>query len=196
VAAYFAVADCWDRNGAVWLFQRKDIEIRMTMYGYVDVDSANNESLFAQSSPPQVLVVEGRTLSDRMIAQQGLFTVCRDDNCDHDAAVEATWEGESEENNPRGGRHCWEASRLDGCRTWMKLVIPRRLKKEFLWKLKGMNISADSLFPGIDGVGRSIAELVRMHVSIYDGIMTKSFSSMLSAFGTVQGTEGGQTEGP
>ncbi|MFZ8366156.1 hypothetical protein ACO1LR_13290, partial [Staphylococcus aureus] len=39
-----------------------------------------------------------------------------------------------------------------------KLVIPKSLKLEFLARLKSMNITAESLFPGLDGFGKSIRE--------------------------------------
>jgi hypothetical protein len=39
-----------------------------------------------------------------------------------------------------------------------KFIIPSSLKLEFLARLKMMNISASSLFPGMDGLGRSIKE--------------------------------------
>jgi len=44
---------------------------------------------------------------------------------------------------------------------WQKLVVPEALKPEFLRRLRTMNITARTLFPGL-GVGRSIGELVRL----------------------------------
>ena len=43
-----------------------------------------------------------------------------------------------------------------------KWVIPAGLKLEFLRKLRAMNSAAHSLFPGIDGFGRSLAEVARL----------------------------------
>jgi anti-anti-sigma regulatory factor len=43
-----------------------------------------------------------------------------------------------------------------------ELTWPARLKLSFLAKLRGMNIAANSLFPGIDGIGRSVTELVML----------------------------------
>ncbi len=43
-----------------------------------------------------------------------------------------------------------------------KLIIPNQLKPDFLRHLRRLNITARSLFPGIDGFGRSVSELVRI----------------------------------
>ena len=42
-----------------------------------------------------------------------------------------------------------------------KFVIPSPRKNDFLKKLRNMNITANSLFPGIDGLGRSVGELIQ-----------------------------------
>jgi hypothetical protein len=81
--------------------------------------------------------------SDRMIAQQGMFVVCRSPLADHAPIIE-----EALAPLQRGAR--------------VKLIIPTGLKLEFLHRLRYMNITADSLFPGIDGIGRSVAEFYRL----------------------------------
>jgi hypothetical protein len=47
----------------------------------------------------------------------------------------------------------------------IKFVIPGNKKDEFLHHLHAMNITAQSLFPGLDGLGASIGELSRMKAS-------------------------------
>jgi hypothetical protein len=42
------------------------------------------------------------------------------------------------------------------------MVIPAKLKPEFRRRLWHLNVSAQTLFPGIDGLGRSITELVQL----------------------------------
>jgi hypothetical protein len=39
-----------------------------------------------------------------------------------------------------------------------KLLIPSSLKRECLMKLRVMNISAQTLFPGVDGLGKKVKE--------------------------------------
>jgi hypothetical protein len=43
-----------------------------------------------------------------------------------------------------------------------ELIIPLTLKQDFLHRLRVMNITASSLYPGIDGAGASIAEYIRL----------------------------------
>ncbi len=46
------------------------------------------------------------------------------------------------------------------CERFFVMSIPPGLKAEFLRKLRDLNVTAASLFPGVDGLGRSIGELV------------------------------------
>ena len=43
-----------------------------------------------------------------------------------------------------------------------KIVIPHKIKPDFLAELRRMNITAAALFPGVDGLGRSIADLTSL----------------------------------
>jgi hypothetical protein len=43
---------------------------------------------------------------------------------------------------------------------FMKIVIPASQKAMFLRQLLRMNVSASSLFPGLDGLARSINEVI------------------------------------
>jgi hypothetical protein len=43
-----------------------------------------------------------------------------------------------------------------------KIVIPHKEKPRFLAELRRMNITAAALVPGVDGLGRSIAELTSL----------------------------------
>ena len=45
---------------------------------------------------------------------------------------------------------------------FQKYTFPPDQKSFMLHELSQMNITAASLFPGVDGLGRSIAELVRL----------------------------------
>ena len=86
-----------------------------------------------------------------MIAQQGLFTVCRNIMGDHGEMIDETF------------------TRTDGAydAAYTQIVIPKAKKPEILRKLELFNITSSSLFPGIDGLGRSIGELVMMESCYY-----------------------------
>jgi len=45
---------------------------------------------------------------------------------------------------------------------FQKWVIHSSLKLQFLRNLRMMNIAAHTLFPGIDGIGRSVAEMATL----------------------------------
>ena len=81
--------------------------------------------------------------TDRMAAQQLLFTLSPRILADHGQLIARTLDRAAE-------------------RAWQKLVVPAALKAEFMRRLRTMNITARTLFPGLDGVGRSIGELVTL----------------------------------
>jgi hypothetical protein len=145
VAAYFAVESAWDRAGTIWFihpYTLADAFGRLPLTGRplreVMVDPAAYDGVFAV--PPRT------QQSDRLVAQQGHFTVPVNvlgdqarlllDACDNPVADESDIMG--------------------------KLIVPAHLKPEFLHRLRAMNVTATSLFPGIDGLGRSIAEAARL----------------------------------
>ncbi len=45
-----------------------------------------------------------------------------------------------------------------------KLIIPNNLKNQFLSYLRVLNITASSVFPDFDGLGKSLDEFVRLNV--------------------------------
>ena len=146
-AAYFAVEDRWSVDGAVWGFTILDVEQGMDkLYGAAPIsDPRRLPTLFQdQASPPHVQMIARGLNTDRMIAQRGKFTVCRQPLHDHARPIEAAL-----------------ATAPTKC---VKIIIPHSRKQEFLKRLRAMNITANALFPGIDGVGRSVSELVRMHM--------------------------------
>lgn len=151
VAAYFAVMENWDTDGAIWIYHPHTINARMTeLYGgsiqnvtYTKLD----ELLRQPTSPPQLFHFETRTKSDRMVAQQGATTVCGQILFDHAVSIAGAV--------PKDPKIF----------VFHKMIIPRTEKPRFLRHLRSMNITASSLFPGIDGLGRSINELVNLEVS-------------------------------
>jgi hypothetical protein len=48
-----------------------------------------------------------------------------------------------------------------GHATLLKLRIPAGRKGPMMKRLRGMNVTASSLFPGLDGIGRYLDERVR-----------------------------------
>jgi FRG domain len=144
-AAYFAVSNHWDRDAALYIVQGRRLgEAMNTRYG-TQVTFRNEE--FVSDHPPQRLLVWTPTRQmDRIVAQQGTFTVSLDVLADHGALVDDIL-----------------APTASGSEiTYRKLIVPAGLKPEFMLHLRYMNIAAHSLFPGADGLGRSIADIIRV----------------------------------
>jgi hypothetical protein len=51
-------------------------------------------------------------------------------------------------------------------RSKKQIVIPAKLKPEFLLQLHRLNVTAIALFPTIDGLGRSMKELATLHAQV------------------------------
>jgi hypothetical protein len=145
VAAYFAVESEPDHDGAVWVVHKRSVENAMaTKYASLD----DPRTPWSVDGTPDVLqfVVPSRE-TDRMTAQQTLFTVSPGILADHGAIIDRVCD--QRQGDPQPILFC-------------KIVIPRQAKRTFLRRLHRMNITASSLFPGIDGLGRSLSELTKI----------------------------------
>ncbi len=81
-----------------------------------------------------VFVIEEIMPTERLEAQQGVFTVATSPLLSQDEYLPCL----------------------------RRLVIRASIKQECLFRLKAMNITATSLFPGLDGLGRGVAEGMRL----------------------------------
>ena len=148
VAAYFAAQPSEDSShGAVWCFcSRKLRHSFEAQHG--DIPSFESDEapkwyvtmLDRLSATRSVLPLAfHQATSDRMVAQQCRFTMGFVLGERHDCIAESV-----------GATHA------------RKLVIEHDSKREFLMRLREMNITASTLFPGVDGLGQSIGELIAM----------------------------------
>jgi len=148
VATYFAVVENWDYDGAVWSFDPCAVmdasvspafdEIRKT------ITSKDTRNLFwGEQKSEYVFPFNSRKHHIRSATQQGGFTLCGTIPRDHGFLIDQSL------GNPGHGYSD-------------KIVIKREHKPGFLRNLMRMNITANALFPGLDGLGKSISELVRL----------------------------------
>ena len=148
VAAYFACAQNLDKMGAIWVLHAYSLEQEMkTRYGFEglpDSDKQTEEFFLEEDAPPAIVTFERGNKTERMVAQQAVFAVCR--------------------NVRVGQREILDAvlSETSAITRFIKLLVPAEMKAAFLRKLRAMNVTASSLFPGIDGLGRSINELIKL----------------------------------
>jgi hypothetical protein len=158
IGTYFAVRDRFDRDGVVWAFDSRELvacdsrpeikEMRSTLD-----KSSENAGVFwkiegNETKPPNSQFIHPFTLKRhhiRSVTQQGAFTVCGRLPASHSEMIDQILTG-------RGSR----------CR--LKFIIDKDAKLELLRQLHQMNISAESLFPGPDGLGEAIKEFVLLEL--------------------------------
>jgi FRG domain len=149
VAAYFAVDSEPSQDGAIWYFHANRLARRMDESGGIPFDSAMKrlpELFGAACDHPTCYLFERKTRIERMVTQQGGFTASLDVLADHADLIERALRNDEKE--------------------WLRtLIIPAQLKPEFLLQLYRLNVNGVALFPGIDGLGRSMKELATLQAN-------------------------------
>jgi FRG domain-containing protein len=145
VAAYFAAEQAWDSDGAVWMVHLPSLSQKMVSQ-YPELEHRTIAEFVNQPNSPMAVLPWVPTIkTDRMIAQQGIFTLGLHALADQEAIVESLHSEQDEV-----------------LKVYGKIIIPKSQKPIFLRKLRALNITANSLFPGLDGLGRSVTELIRL----------------------------------
>lgn len=145
VGAYFAVEGDWDADGALWLIHGHDV-LAHALEAFDPRDTGRLSDSLRPDSPKTTGIFNSHRRSERIVAQQGLFTVCRNILGDqHDLLDEACAKSEGKPDT-----------------SYRKIIIPKALKPTFVLQLRAMNVTAASLFPGADGLGRSMREMARL----------------------------------
>ncbi len=139
VGLYFAIVSQLGSAGALWGVSRR------IPFGETPKTEEEIAKRFFRSDEYRVMFFTANELSDRMTAQQGRFSVADRIYTDHAAA------------NSRAADQ-YKVDYPKDARVFFKITIPADLKPEVLARLRSMNITAAALFPGIDGLGKSIAE--------------------------------------
>ena len=155
VALYYSVEDLSEKNGALFSFDAGHLDWKKTVrLENAGIDCVPHDfqqlrkSMNNKEYEKTIMVVSCPKPTDRMVAQQSSLTVCTELLSDHDVFAD---------NVVFSGVHGGE-----GCSIVKKYIIPSKLKPKFLANLEMMNITANALFPGIDGLGRSIKEMIGM----------------------------------
>lgn len=153
VALYFAVVD--NRiDGAVWLLRSDILQSYLRKHPeQISISESERDEIIASydkfvefgSRANNVVSIYGNEIkTERIIAQHSIFTFSYYLFTDHA--------------NVLGER----LSQEDPF-PLIKIIIPANLKQKIRLKLTKMNISNETLFPGIDGVGRSITEKIELY---------------------------------
>lgn len=130
VALYFSCCEEKNSDGAIWIANFEKI----TNYGNRRLKGRDFANLLTDKDSEEILVFSmAFNTNERIEAQQGRFSVCTNPLSNHETL-------------------------MNECKGIEKVTIPKELKPEILCELHKMNISAKTLFPGIDGLGKSICE--------------------------------------
>lgn len=150
VAAYFAVESLPEKDGAIWLFHSNRLVVRMADMGEPSMEeifSKLEQFFLCENDRSCCHLFERKQKIERMVTQQGGFTVSPDILADLADIIERVLVSNDE-------------------KVWFrKVVIPAELKPEFLLRLHRLNVNAIALFPGIDGLGRSMKELATIQAN-------------------------------
>ena len=146
VAAYFAVTSHLDVDGAIWVLHPASIKEKMIKKFGENQDGIENGDFLGLNLPYNLIFKHREIKTERMIAQQGGYGICQNILGDHEKIIEDALGDERKK------------------LIFDKIIIPKEEKPEFIKKLRMMNITGSSLFPGLDGVGKSISEMVSLGI--------------------------------
>ena len=149
VAAYFAAERHDDRDGAVFVVHGVSA-LAPFRQAYGNGSRISNSELVSSDTKPVLMFWTPGKRSQRLVAQQGTFSLSVDVLGVHDEQISAS---------------CATALIDQPAKLlFEKWLIPAQNKDSFMRGLRAMNITAHSLFPGVDGLGRSVSEFIRLRV--------------------------------
>jgi hypothetical protein len=151
VAAYFAVEQSPHSDGAVFVVA--PAALSQCIETGETIDEQIPYEAFTDPRVPDRVTFAGPALSSsRSAAQQGHFSVCTNILATHDDAIL---------------RSCSAAGvRQPESIIYRKIVIASQLKLVVLQQLRAMNVAPHALFPTVDGLGRSLADLATLKVAL------------------------------
>lgn len=148
--------------------QRHDDSLRQIFSGVI-----GNESALSEHSKG-VFFGEAEWLSERMSVQQGVFLAAHTLQCSFNENFQVAYGMNLEDATDLPlDTLISEMNKADSVMDFdvIKFVFPRELRSELLKDLASSNVSAASLFPGLDGFARSLNTLV--HTAAHEDAMLK-----------------------
>lgn len=154
VAAYFAVNQLPEHDGALFVVAPAAIDQYVKKYS-PHLEQVTDGSLIDPSSPERVVFTWPHIRPQRLVAQQGHFSVNTRILSAHDGPILAA---------------CASiAADRPGDVIHRKIVIAAELKLVILQQLRAMNIAPHALFPSLDGLGKSLSDLARLQAALNSG---------------------------
>lgn len=184
VAAYFAVESNDQSDGLIWVLNDWALGDRMSEIDQYSNDwsgwdesitrptnnwakvasrfNCNWKRFFNKEEAPQIFFFQPARKSPRVVAQQGWLSTPLNLFADYETIIGASYKKHREDPNHHKK---YDAETREYWKYWnSRIVIPKERKPEFLRRLQTMNITANALFPGVGGLGRSIKEFVQTEV--------------------------------
>jgi hypothetical protein len=147
VALYFACVGAQDCDGAVYVVHTGTLNRAMAQEHPTHFSNTDMRSRLDPDAPRLVEILSrAAAWPERMVAQQGIFTLCRN------------VAGDTEDILAR----LIPIAAMPGKENMRKWLIPANMKPSVLRHLRMMNVTAQSLFPGLDGIGRHLDTMVRI----------------------------------
>lgn len=148
VAAYFSAVTDWNMDGSIYLVSGTalvdDMEAKFQPLLKTGKDI---RELLRQSDAPRALMpFYSWRMNEREMAQQGRYTFSTYLLEDQDVSV----------------RRILTASSNSSGTTLLRIILPAAMKSVFLEHLRHLNVTAQALFPGLDGLGRSLTEAAKL----------------------------------
>jgi hypothetical protein len=148
VATYFACSSNSHKDGTIYVLHLHTLDKSVaSKFGEAGSFSpANVDAKVKSAASPHAIHIVGRAtaLLDRMVSQQCCFMSSLNVSTDLEEELSTL-----PSHVPVTGT------------TLGKVRISANLKPAIMHRLRAMNITAASLFPGLDGIGRSLDEIVR-----------------------------------
>lgn len=141
VGLYFAVRDHFEKDANLWWVSCNAANDRRRERFRVD----DSIKIDPTSSRDRLYFVNLVVPAPRAAAQQGYLSFSENVKSNHCSILEAYFSDHL-------------------ARRWFgRIRIPYKLKREFLLRLRSMNIHGRSLFPDLDGLGMAATDLIRSH---------------------------------
>lgn len=153
IAAYFAVSEIHhhESDGVIWYFHVRSInESSKEKYGNTGPDAKPFSDFYQKADPkPDLNAVGMYRQMPRLTNQQSILTISRDVRRPHDEIIQDLIAPLDSPNLLAG-----------------KLIVKAEAKADIHRQLHSANINAATLFPGIDGLGKSVADSVLRSMQI------------------------------
>jgi hypothetical protein len=149
VALYFAVRDHYEDDGELWWVDHREVDrIRPQRLPPIP----ESEPFDAAAQRNRLFFVPVPFPAKRAAAQQGMLSVCEDITADH-AMVLGKYLGPPQ---------AWpRTEEQTGSLIFGRAVVAKERKREFLRRLRSMNIGGKTLFPDLEGLGMSGQDIMR-----------------------------------